>query len=104
MAVYHTQQCAEKALKGFLAWKGEEIDKTHYLPGLLTECAEFEPSFAGLSEAALRLNPYSSLYRYPHGGEGPGRLEAERALAFALEILDFAKERIAAPPPPPRQG
>jgi HEPN domain-containing protein len=30
-AIYHTQQCAEKALKAFLAFKKQPIMKTHDL-------------------------------------------------------------------------
>jgi HEPN domain-containing protein len=35
-AIFHTQQCAEKALKGFLAYHEQPLLKTHDLTKLLT--------------------------------------------------------------------
>jgi HEPN domain-containing protein len=38
VAIYHTQQCAEKALKSFLAWSKYPLEKTHNLVKLLELC------------------------------------------------------------------
>ncbi len=35
-AIYHCQQAAEKAVKGFLVFHDEEFEKTHNLPLLVT--------------------------------------------------------------------
>jgi len=40
IAIYHAQQCAEKALKGFLVFKKQCIEKTHDLEFLVKECED----------------------------------------------------------------
>ena len=42
-AAYHTQQCAEKALKGFRAFKLQPIEKTHDLDRLVSLCKTLDP-------------------------------------------------------------
>ena len=44
-AIYHTQQCAEKALKVFLAYRDQEIEKTHDLRMLVNQCKKIDKSF-----------------------------------------------------------
>ena len=94
MAIYHTQQCAEKALKGFLVWNDREVDKTHYLPALLDQCKNLDGSFDCLMEATFHLNPYSSLYRYPHASDGPSRPETGNAISLATQVLNIVKGKI----------
>lgn len=43
VAIYHTQQCAEKALKSFLAWSDHPLEKTHNLVKLLEIYIEIDP-------------------------------------------------------------
>jgi len=38
-AIYHTQQCAEKALKGYLAFKKKPLKKTHDIELLVEICS-----------------------------------------------------------------
>lgn len=71
IAIYHTQQSAEKACKAYLSWKGQEIDRTHFLPRLVNRCVGFDPDFKQLMDGAVDLNPYSTLYRYPDGDASP---------------------------------
>lgn len=94
IAIYHTQQCAEKALKAFLAYKECDIEKIHNLIMLTTLCAEIDNSFNSLKEDAVYLNPYSTLYRYPDGDLMPPRAEVIKAIAVADRILDFVKIKI----------
>lgn len=42
--VFHAQQAAEKALKGFLAWHDRPFRKTHNLLEIGKACREIDPS------------------------------------------------------------
>lgn len=41
-ACFHAQQAVEKYLKGFLAWRGLEIPRTHDLEELQMQCLQEE--------------------------------------------------------------
>ncbi len=47
-AIYHCQQAAEKALKGYLAFRDQPLQRTHDLERLLELAAVLEPDFATL--------------------------------------------------------
>ena len=64
-AIYHTQQCAEKVLKGFLVFKRSEIKKTHNLAKLVMQCVAFDSDFESLLLDADELTPKATEYRYP---------------------------------------
>lgn len=71
-AIYHTQQCAEKALKGFLTFKRSKIKKTHNLAELVIQCADFDPDFESLLQALICSNvefsiPPAAAVRFPAG-------------------------------------
>jgi len=91
IAIYHTQQCAEKALKSYLAFKEQEIDKIHNLITLTNLCSQFDAEFASLRDDALYLNPYSTLYRYPEGDLMPPKEEVKKAMDTASKIFEFVK-------------
>jgi HEPN domain-containing protein len=59
-SVYHAQQCAEKALKGFLVFKGEPVLKKHDLTFLNDKCKSLDPDFSELSDEADILAPYAT--------------------------------------------
>lgn len=63
---YHCQQAAEKALKGMLVLHSMPVTKTHDLPLLLHRVGPPEKAHAEFLEAAIRLNPFGTAYRYPH--------------------------------------
>ena len=101
-AIYHTQQCAEKALKGFLAFKRSEIKKTHNLAELLMQCVVFDPDFESLLLDADDLTPKAVEYRYPDDFieiEDPSQLfpdieEVESAIIKAKRIFDFVQSKL----------
>jgi HEPN domain-containing protein len=74
-ALYHAQQAAEKALKGFLVFSGVPYLLTHDLRRLLEQCAEFDRTLADSLEAAAGLTQFSVRFRYS-GEEQPNREEA----------------------------
>jgi HEPN domain-containing protein len=90
-AIYHCQQAAEKAVKGWLAWRGVAAAKTHDLIRLVAEAADGTPDFAQFEEAAEILTPYVSAFRYPGLTEDavPSREEFDAALKHAQTIYDF---------------
>jgi HEPN domain-containing protein len=95
IAIYHTQQSAEKALKAYLSWKGQEIDRTHFLPGLVNSCISFDSEFKKLMDDAVDLNPYCTLYRYPDGDAGPTLSENQEAIAKAERILALVRSKFS---------
>lgn len=62
---YHCQQCAEKYIKGFLAFKEEKIEKSHNLVLLNKKCREYNIDFKEIEEECLRLTDYGINVRYP---------------------------------------
>ncbi len=64
-AIYHCQQAAEKALKGWLTWRGITVVKTHDLVRLIEDAVDDNPDFTKFEEAADTLTPYASAFRYP---------------------------------------
>lgn len=66
-AVFHAQQVAEKAMKGFLTFHDVPYRKTHDL-------------------AAAVLTQYAWKFRYPGEPEEPSLEEAETSIALAREV------------------
>jgi len=94
IAIYHTQQCAEKSLKAFLAFKEQEIDKVHNLMVLVNQCSSYDNEFESLKQLAVFLNPYATIYRYPEGDLLPPKKDVDKAMELAEIIYDFVKNKI----------
>jgi HEPN domain-containing protein len=86
-AMFHAQQAAEKALKGFLAWHENPFRKTHDLRELFGACSGLDPSLFSLGERAEGLTPYAWVFRYPGESEEPSREDAEKALEIARQVF-----------------
>lgn len=80
VAVYHCQQVAEKAVKGFLVFHDQPFEKTHDVEVLLTLALRYNTGFSSWIDAAVRLTPYATEFRYPTGLSAPPRDEFEQAL------------------------
>lgn len=91
---FHSQQSAEKYLKGYLSLKEIRFSKTHDLILLKNLCVKREGDFEFLADLVASLNPYAVEFRYP--GEQASRLDAKRALSAAKEIRDFVRKKIKA--------
>lgn len=91
VAIYHTQQCAEKALKGYLALKKQRFLKTHDLAALVALCEKFEPRFSTLNVLAEKLTPFSTLFRYPEAELYPKKQTVLSAIRDAEKILHFVE-------------
>ena len=57
--VFHTQQAAEKAMKGFLTWHGQVYRKTHNLVEIGEACAAIDPTLEPLLRRAAELTEYA---------------------------------------------
>lgn len=90
-AIYHCQQAAEKAVKGFLAMQDHRLERSHDVERLVGIAAAYEPKFRACEDAAIILTPYATAYRYP--GEStalePSREEFDEAIKLASDILTF---------------
>lgn len=90
---YHCQQCVEKLLKGFIAFNGGNIQKTHSLLKLNKICAEYDPTFDTLLSECVDLDDYATNVRYPFFEE----LLAEDALVAiknAKTVFSFLIEKL----------
>lgn len=93
-AIYHTQQCAEKALKGYLSFKQQPLKKSHDIELLVEICSKLDIEFEKLYEFSENLNPYATAFRYPDICLEPDFDEVYEAIEMAKEILDFVKSKI----------
>lgn len=62
---YHCQQCAEKYLKGFIAFHGGKIRKTHDLVVLNHDCKKYASQIDKIMDQCINLTDYGVLVRYP---------------------------------------
>ena len=93
-AIYHTQQCAEKALKGYLAFKREPLKKTHDIELLVEICSAMDDEFEKLYDYSENLTPYATAFRYPDIYLEPDYDEVYEAIGMAREILRFVERKI----------
>ena len=90
---YHCQQSAKKHLKGFLALKGEAIEKIHDLIRLNKICQKYADDFEMIEEDCLMLTDYAVNVRYPFP-VGINEADMLLALKSACKIRDFVLEKV----------
>ena len=88
-AIYHTQQCAEKALKGFLVYQKKPLTRTHDLLKLLEMCCSIDSEFSELGMDTAVLSPFAVEFRYPIDDE----IFIERKVV--LDAINRAKKVLA---------
>ncbi len=88
-AIYHCQQCAEKAVKGWLVYHDQFFEKTHDLRLLVTLASEIEPKFTEWFDVAEQISPYATSYRYPGEVLEPTEEEFQQAHKAAGRFYDF---------------
>jgi HEPN domain-containing protein len=91
-ACFHCQQAIEKCLKAFLTYKGRDIERTHNVIFLLSECANFDPIFATIDP--MNINAYAVQGRYPDSNPMPTAAEANSYYQLTLQVQALVKERI----------
>ena len=88
VVVYHCQQAAEKAIKGFLTWHGVRFGRTHDSTCSARSPVALAPALEAALDRAVELTPYAWLYRYPPDSPAPLEHEAREAIEAARELLD----------------
>lgn len=88
-AIYHCQQTAEKAVKGWLVYQDQSFEKTHDLRLLVTLASEIEPKFTEWFDVAEQISPYATAYRYPGETLEPTEAEFKQAFKAAGKFYDF---------------
>lgn len=91
---FHSQQMAEKYLKGFLVYHKKLPQKIHNLNVLITDCMELDPSFEELKEHTSRLNEYYIEGRYPGDIHQFSLEEGKKALESAIRVKEFVLGKI----------
>jgi HEPN domain-containing protein len=89
IAIYHCQQSAEKAIKGFLVLHDQIFPRTHDLRLLLQLAIVVNPDCQQYQEASELLTPYATEFRYPSDVMQPTEEELQEALEKAEEIFNF---------------
>src|ERR1039457_4205263 len=79
-ALYHCQQAAEKALKGFLAWHDQPFPKTHDLGKLGKQAVELEQTLEPLVDEVVEFTKYAWMFRYPGDADEPSVTDAAEVL------------------------
>lgn len=95
--VFHSQQCAEKAIKAFLTFKNIRVLKTHDMDKLLKSVATVDPSLATKYSHLAVLTKYAVEYRYPDVElQLPPLTEAtvKEAIQLAETVLNDLSARI----------
>ncbi len=85
--MFHCQQAAEKALKGFLTYHQQPFGKTHDIRELSKSCLHVDTTLGPMLERALPLTWYAWKFRYPGSPEEPTPEETQDALTAARETL-----------------
>jgi HEPN domain-containing protein len=93
IACYLSQQCAEKALKGYLFFKDTEPPRIHNLVELCQKCMEFDYTFSEILDSCSDLTPYGVAVRYPNELAVDDTL-AKLAIDKAQIIYNFCTAKI----------
>ncbi|HRQ37615.1 MAG TPA: HEPN domain-containing protein [Chloroflexota bacterium] len=96
-----SQQCIEKALKGYILAHTQSYPRIHKLTDLLYECVKIDPGFSQFQANCIAIDQYYIPTRYPDSVPGgkpdglPGHAEANEAILSAADILEFVKNRLS---------
>ena len=94
IACYHSQQCAEKSLKGYLVFKEIEPPRTHNLLELCQLCIHYDHTFSEILDACSDLTPYGVAVRYPNEFLVDDAM-AEAAINKAQFIYNFISGKLS---------
>lgn len=94
IVAFHSQQAAEKALKGFLAWHNVPFRRTHNLVELTEQCEAVDGEFSALRPSAQFLSKFAIDPRYPGGKSEPDAEVAKEALDVARDLMGVVLARL----------
>lgn len=92
LIAFHAQQCAEKCLKAFLAFKKVDFPYTHNISVLLETGSEHAAWMQDLRDAEI-LTDYAVTVRYP-GAERVTKKDAEAAVKTALKVRSVVRKAL----------
>ena len=95
-AIYHCQQAAEKAIKGYLAFCDQEVERVHDLEVLMRSAMSYAQGFAEWIDVGIELTPYARLYRYPGPATEPSPEQFDRAVSAAEGAVPICPFVVAA--------
>jgi len=93
-ALFHSQQAAEKAFKGFLTWHDIGFRMVHELGEIGKQCSQADPTLTELAQRSTTLTKYAVQFRYPGAPCQPTREEAVIAEALAREVVEAVTVRL----------
>ena len=79
-ALYHCQQAAHKALKGFLVWHDRPFPKTHDLGRLGKQAVDLDQTLEKFIDEVVEFTKYEWMFRYPGSADEPSVVEAAEVL------------------------
>jgi len=94
VALFHAQQAAEKAMKGFLCWHDQPLKKTHNLIPLGKSCVQIDASLEAFLRPAAKMTDYAWQYRYPGEPAEPEIEEALEAVSIARVVIKAVLDRL----------
>jgi len=92
--VFHCQQAAEKALKGFLAWHDVPFRKTHHLEEIGEACLSIDGTLKEIIDRIVPLTEYAWRFRYPGEPHEPTLVETQTALFLARTAYEAILTRL----------
>ena len=91
---FHAQQCAEKALKGFLTFHRVPFERRHDLNYLIDLCLSVDGDFERFRADVDELTPYAVEFRYPDALPLLPLEPARAVVDTAERIYDFVVVRL----------
>ncbi len=95
-AVFHCQQAAEKAIKGFLTLHARPFRKTHSIEEIGELAVAIDPALQPVIDRAAPLTEYAWRFRYPGTPDEPAIDEVDEAIAVARDIVREIVGRVPA--------
>jgi HEPN domain-containing protein len=94
-ACFHSQQCAEKAVKAFLVWHNIPFRKIHDLVSLGALCLPIDSTLEETLRTTAVLSRYAVDARYPgEDGEEYTKEQTQKALIMAELVLKEIVKRL----------
>jgi len=95
------EQSAQKSFKAYLIFKGQRYVWEHSIQKLVERCQSFDSEISKFRKYGAKLDKYYLSTRYPDALPFPAipyesytEEEAQEAINFAHEILEFVKNKI----------
>ncbi|MFN3884646.1 MAG: HEPN domain-containing protein [Rhodocyclaceae bacterium] len=92
-ALFHCQQAAEKALKGYLCFHHQPVEKTHDITKLIDLAGKIDTVWRKRIEEGALLSPLAIEYRYPGDSEAP---DPHLAVTASLAVMEAVRASLPA--------